>query len=939
MSYIGHHGNMQALESTANSPKPQVNAVTAPPAPVVEALPRRFERFTLLTRVARGGMGEVYLATAQGIEGAERPLIIKTVRRDHASDRSFMARFLDEARIQAQLQHPGVAQILEANTDATGQPYVVVEYVEGRNLSDVRTRAGQLGVRISWPEALALSLCLAEALVHVHERTDADGRPLEIVHRDLSPQNVMVGYGGEVKLIDFGTARGQNRRCQTISGIVFAKPGYVAPEVANNAPGGVPADLYAFGVVLWELLAGRRFLTGEASVHLAAVGAGKRSLPPLSRVIGAPPEMDTLLGRLTATKIEDRYGTARAATQDLVKLLQRAPSLADGDRSVRGRIADLMRRLYPAEPAKSRAEFARRVAELNERSETRGVPPVLPAPASPAPPDSSDTDLMAGTRYRVIRELGRGAVGSVYEAVHLDLGRTVALKVLEADSMNAQSQSRFRAEARAIAQLDQQNLVKIFELGVCHDGRPFYSMELLAGESLDRRLARDKRLPVALAVDIGVQTCRALAAAHRAAVIHRDIKPANLFLTEAGVLKVLDFGVAKAAAEPAEVVAGESVVWIGTPEYMAPEQALGEATPESDVYALGVVLYELITGARPFAGSGPLAILEQKRKGGAELPSQRLGQKVPAALERALMQALDPVPERRQRSVSEFAVELELSIARPLVRRRLSRQLGGLAVTGTLAACLAVLGTAALRNPDVERAVSRVAQGASRLTQAVEQRRAQARAQVARLGVGMPSEAATEKSAVASLEPPLAAADAAPATLVAPPPASPSQAPPSALGVPAAQSALDEALADAEASAAADTILPSASTPAQDDAAERLLREASALTEQGRDLRALEVLRRAARKHGKDPAVLAAFAKALSRNRSWGEAVRVARQRLELDQSLEARLELARLERATGHRERALELLKLVVRSEGAPEESRELLRQWTGDQTLALRE
>ncbi len=90
---------------------------------------------------------------------------------------------------------------------------------------------------------MAVGVCLGEALTHVHERTCPDGRPLEIVHRDLSPQNVMVGYGGEVKLIDFGTARGQNRRCQTISGIVFAKPGYVAPEVANNTPGGVPADL------------------------------------------------------------------------------------------------------------------------------------------------------------------------------------------------------------------------------------------------------------------------------------------------------------------------------------------------------------------------------------------------------------------------------------------------------------------------------------------------------------------------------------------------------------------------------------------------------------------------------------------------------------------------------------------------------------------------
>src|SRR6187549_1532089 len=109
----------------------------------LQGLPRSFERFTLLRRIARGGMGEVYLATAGGIEGAERPVVIKIIRKDHDTDTSFLARFLDEARIQSQLHHPGVAQILEASTDSAGKPYVVVEYIEGRNLSDIRGRAAQ----------------------------------------------------------------------------------------------------------------------------------------------------------------------------------------------------------------------------------------------------------------------------------------------------------------------------------------------------------------------------------------------------------------------------------------------------------------------------------------------------------------------------------------------------------------------------------------------------------------------------------------------------------------------------------------------------------------------------------------------------------------------------------------------------------------------------
>src|SRR5512145_1400991 len=241
---------MSSPQSDGNIPKSLGNE-----SEVVEqdALPRIFERYLLLKRIAKGGMGEVFLATSAGaIEGAERPCVLKVIRREHEEDSSFLARFLDEARIQAQLEHPGVVRVLLASHDEAGKPYVVLEHVEGRNLSEVRLRVQQLGIRLNWPDAVAIALLLTEGLTHIHERTDAMGRPLAIVHRDLSPQNVMVGYGGDVKIIDFGTARGQNRRCHTVSGIVFAKPGYVAPEVANNQAGGIPADLYAVGVMLWE---------------------------------------------------------------------------------------------------------------------------------------------------------------------------------------------------------------------------------------------------------------------------------------------------------------------------------------------------------------------------------------------------------------------------------------------------------------------------------------------------------------------------------------------------------------------------------------------------------------------------------------------------------------------------------------------------------------
>src|SRR6185503_12048874 len=246
-------------------------------------VPRAFGRLVLLKLIARGGMGDVYLAATTGIEGAERPCVVKTIRRDHIHDGSFLARFLDEARVQSQLSHPGVAQVLEAATDEKGEPFSVVEYVEGRSLADLRNRAMHAGARIGWFEVVVIVLEMSNALAHVHERSGADGTPLGIVHRDLSPQNVMVGYAGEVKLIDFGTARGHNRRCHTVAGVVFAKPGYVAPEVARQQVGDGRIDIYAMGVMLWELCSGKRLLSGDAQKHLEEVAAAKSEVPLLAK--------------------------------------------------------------------------------------------------------------------------------------------------------------------------------------------------------------------------------------------------------------------------------------------------------------------------------------------------------------------------------------------------------------------------------------------------------------------------------------------------------------------------------------------------------------------------------------------------------------------------------------------------------------------------------
>jgi serine/threonine protein kinase len=892
-----------------------------------DALPRRFERYTLLKRIARGGMGEVYLATAGGIEGAERPCVVKTIRREHEEDRSFLARFLDEARIQAQLQHPGVAQIVEATNDSSGKPYVVVEFIEGRNLGDVRARAGQLGMRMGWPESLAVSIVMADALAHVHERTDAGGKPLDIVHRDLSPQNVMVSYAGDVKLIDFGTARGQNRRCQTIAGIVFAKPGYVAPEVANNTPGGVPADLYALGIMLWEMLAGRRFLAGDASQHMALVAAGKRNPGELAALIGAPKELDALVAKLTAVRLEDRYSSARQAMNDLVRMLQRAPSMADGDRSVRGRIAQLMQKLYPAEPARTRSEFARLVAQARATD----VPAAVIPPSPAAPEVVVDPTLLPGTRYRLLRVIGRGAMGVVHEAVHLDLMRSVALKVLDPERMGVDAERRFKVEARAIAQLEHENLVKLFEFGVAQDGRPFYAMELLTGESLDKKLEREKGMDYREAIAIGVQACRALETAHRASVIHRDIKPANLFLSADGKLKLLDFGVAKAAFNVESD--GEGLSIVGTPEYMAPEQARGEADQRSDLYALGVVLFELLSGRLPHEAESPVLLLDAKfRKEPESLRKLVPERGIPKMVDAVVSRALSTEPEHRYRSAAELREALEAALHEPETapsRRKLVAR--GLA-SAVAVAVIGIIGVGAARPEIRQKAVAAVApmiEKAHTLQARVAERMHAAR-----------PAAATAQVPALAMQPAAVVEIAAPEEVVAEP------APVAALLAPTLDGDSPANSDDGEvednasgtASAANDDAEPTLSAKLDaNSSAEAAITLAQELVTKGNKLKALNVLRSAAKASPNDAKLLQALAGAAEQDRAWGEAVRTVRRLVAVDPSAESKLSLARLERKTGHRARALELVRSVVKDNPDSPEAQAMLSQLDAAPRVAL--
>ena len=261
-------------------------------------------------------------------------------------------------------------------------------------------------------------------------------------------------------------------------------------------------------------------------------------------------------------------------------------------------------------------------------------------------------------RYRLLSELGRGAMGIVYKAHDTELDRIVAIKTIRmsADSAELQeSLARFRQEAKALGGLSHPNIITVYDLG--HDGDIAYmSMELLEGVEL-RQLIADSRMPVPLAVDIGLQLADALAFAHERGVVHRDVKPANIMVVGANRAKLMDFGIARIRASDVKTQTG---LLLGSPKYMSPEQILGRPVDHrSDLFSFGVVMYEMLAGSTPFSGADLTQLMYQIMNV-VPTPPSRLNPAVPEVLDLTVAKAMEKEPGKRYRNAAELAADLRL---------------------------------------------------------------------------------------------------------------------------------------------------------------------------------------------------------------------------------------------------------------------------------------
>jgi len=300
-------------------------------------------------------------------------------------------------------------------------------------------------------------------------------------------------------------------------------------------------------------------------------------------------------------------------------------------------------------------------------------PPDWDESTTQGPPPSRRT-LVGSTiaeKYRIGSILGKGGMGTVYEAEHLVLGRHVAIKILNPfHANNATAVKRFEQEARAAGTIGHPNLCEVFDFGALPDGSPYIVMELLRGETLATRIKRFGPLPLR-DVDIVIQVIRGLEAAHKHGILHRDIKPENVFIAygagETVVVKLLDFGVSKfmVGSEWEEASFTKTGVVMGTPCYFAPEQARGlrDLDARVDVYACGVLLYEALTGQRPYDATNYNALLVSILKGNPTMP-RALRPSIPVELERIILNAMARNRDERYASATDLAGELVVACDR-----------------------------------------------------------------------------------------------------------------------------------------------------------------------------------------------------------------------------------------------------------------------------------
>jgi serine/threonine protein kinase len=543
-----------------------------------------------------------------------------------------------EAQIASLFEHPHVALVFDFDRFGRNEAYLARE--RSRTTLAARLRvAGSLRIE----EAGELLAQILSGLDALHDE--------DVIHRDLGAHNIRLvertGCPPLVKIAGLGRAIAPKLAFPTDgpSGIHYASPELVRRESVDHR-----TDLYSCGVLLFEMLTGRRpFEAATPEQVAAAIVYDSAPWAPSLRP-GLDGAWNEILQRALSKDPADRFESALAFIDALPTRVRAGRARRFGS-SVTEDIPESIR------------------ASLKPDATLIGLPPsIVPPPATRQVPTGSKCDPFIGRKiakkYEMESLLGSGSAGAVYKAIHIDLQRPVAVKVLhEWNRTSEQFVERFKAEALAASKLDHPNITRILDCGEEPDGTLYLVMEFIEGPSLEAVIETEGRLPPERAVALAVQIVGSLASAHERSIIHRDVKPENIMLVRRPdgreMVKVCDFGLAKlfdGTSSRQELT--RNGLMLGSPAYMAPELIRGEKADErTDIYAAGVTLFELLTGQLPHEGATLADMFQKKLTQPPTRPSVYV-QDLDPLLEDIVIHALEPKRELRHASAHVLHAEL-----------------------------------------------------------------------------------------------------------------------------------------------------------------------------------------------------------------------------------------------------------------------------------------
>jgi serine/threonine-protein kinase len=363
-----------------------------------------FGRYQLIRKLATGGMGQIFLARQSGPVGFQKLLVVKRILPHLSEEEEFIKMFFDEARIAALLNHPNIAQLFDVG-EVDGIFFIAMEYVHGESVRQLNARAN--AERGGLPLGLKCRI-LADAaagLDYAHRAKSNSGRPLGLIHRDVSPQNVLVGFNGSVKLIDFGVAKATNKISQTVAGAIKGKYPYMSPEQARGEELDPRSDVFGLGIVLYELLTSSRLFKRETDHATLKAVVGAKVAPPSALVDGVKKALDAIVLKALARKREDRFQSAGELQLALEEFLIQNRLAATS-----GHLAAFMRELYSQELEEER--FANEPTQIHfdprftkEQRAVHAAPAAEEKPAAGASKSAAKPRLTGERKVRTTGEV------------------------------------------------------------------------------------------------------------------------------------------------------------------------------------------------------------------------------------------------------------------------------------------------------------------------------------------------------------------------------------------------------------------------------------------------------------------------------------------------------------------------------------------------------